>query len=82
MINPRAQPPASTHKPLANPPPAVQVGTPVLAIADGVVRAAACAHACTGAHVAHLFRWNSVVLELDDGRIVEYVHIAKVPIYS
>eukprot|EP00615_Pteridomonas_danica_P002951 CAMPEP_0114335536 /NCGR_PEP_ID=MMETSP0101-20121206/5120_1 /TAXON_ID=38822 ORGANISM="Pteridomonas danica, Strain PT" /NCGR_SAMPLE_ID=MMETSP0101 /ASSEMBLY_ACC=CAM_ASM_000211 /LENGTH=267 /DNA_ID=CAMNT_0001467187 /DNA_START=425 /DNA_END=1228 /DNA_ORIENTATION=- len=67
------------------------VGTPVLAVGNGIVvdiRQKCCV---SGIHVSHLFQWNAITLQLDvgnddDGRggaeennstsiIVEYVHI-------
>ena len=51
------------------------VGTPVLAVGDGVVRSLEQGRLGGGIHVASLFKWNSLMLALDDGNFVEYVHI-------
>jgi murein DD-endopeptidase MepM/ murein hydrolase activator NlpD len=51
------------------------VGTPVLAIADGTVRSLEQGRRGGGIHVTALYRWNSLMLELEDGRFAEYVHI-------
>ena len=53
------------------------VGTPVLALADGVVHALSLDEHEGNVHVSSLFKWNAVVLRLDDGAIVEYVHVAR-----
>ena len=53
------------------------VGTPALAIADGVVEAVDVANEGGGVHVSELFKWNSVSLRLDDGFYAEYVHLAS-----
>ncbi len=54
---------------------AAEVGTPVLAVGDGVVIALRQASKAWGIDVSLLFEWNSLTLELDGGRgIVEYVH--------
>jgi hypothetical protein len=62
------------------------VGTPVLAVADGVVVEAKDANTLTGIAVMNLFEWNSILIRLDEGRhsgqfngplFVEYVHIQK-----
>ena len=52
-------------------------GTPVLALGDGVVASADVKEAEGNVHVSSLFKWNAVVLKLDDGAIVEYVHVAR-----
>eukprot|EP00854_Cymbomonas_tetramitiformis_P003734 gene3734-4674_t len=51
------------------------VGTPILAIGSGKVAEVRQSHTVTGIHINNLFMWNSVMLELDDGAFVEYVHI-------
>jgi hypothetical protein len=51
------------------------VGTPVLAIAPAVVKSIEQGRRGGGIHVTALYRWNSLMLELDDGRFAEYVHI-------
>ena len=51
------------------------VGTEVLAVGSGVVLEARDSNKESGIDVANLFRWNSVMLQLDDGVFVEYVHI-------
>eukprot|EP00047_Mylnosiga_fluctuans_P016268 m.53227 g.53227 ORF g.53227 m.53227 type:complete len:356 (+) comp6455_c0_seq2:18-1085(+) len=54
---------------------ACPVGTPVLAVGAGVVRSVQDSNTCSGIHVANLFHWNSILIELDSGFFVEYVHI-------
>eukprot|EP00808_Paulinella_micropora_P019988 g5110.t1 len=55
---------------------ACPVGTPVLAMADGVVVDVKQTHQVSGIHVRNLFSWNSVTLRPDQtGGILEYVHI-------
>ena len=57
------------------------VGTPVVAVGDGIVVAVRQSSTARGIHAQNLFKWNSVMLRLadsDDGRgplYVEYVHI-------
>lgn len=51
------------------------VGTPVLAIDDGVVKEIQQQNVVSGIHVRNLFQWNSLMLQLDNGSFVEYVHI-------
>ncbi|KAJ1453674.1 hypothetical protein M885DRAFT_567284 [Pelagophyceae sp. CCMP2097] len=51
------------------------VGTPVLAVAAGSVLALEVAETRGGVHVSALFAWNRVALKLDDGAVVEYVHV-------
>ena len=51
------------------------VGTPVLAIAPATVKVIEQGRLGGGIHVTALYRWNSIMLELDDGRFAEYVHI-------
>ena len=51
------------------------VGTPVVAVADGVICSIKADCTVTGVHVSNLFDWNSVVLKTDSGHVVEYVHI-------
>lgn len=51
------------------------VGTDVLAIGPGLILETRDDNTDTGIDVANLFRWNSVMLQLDDGAYVEYVHI-------
>ena len=29
----------------------------------------------SGIHASNLYKWNSIMLKLDDGQFVEYVHI-------
>ena len=52
-------------------------GTDVLAIGPGVVRAVSCDETAGSVHVSALFAWNAVTLALDDGALVEYVHVAR-----
>ncbi|CAE8693617.1 unnamed protein product [Polarella glacialis] len=49
-------------------------GTPVLSIADGIVKEVAESHKCGGIHAANLAAWNSVTVILDCGFIVDYLH--------
>mmetsp|Transcript_31910 Transcript_31910/g.52646 ORF Transcript_31910/g.52646 Transcript_31910/m.52646 type:complete len:325 (+) Transcript_31910:289-1263(+) len=54
------------------------VGTPLLAVADGIVVDAIIGNSLTGIAVSNLFKWNSILLKLDnddDPLYVEYVHI-------
>jgi len=51
------------------------VGTPVLAIDDGLITSIKADCRVTGILVSNLFDWNSVVLQTDSGHVVEYVHI-------
>ncbi|CAM9611397.1 unnamed protein product [Choristocarpus tenellus] len=51
------------------------VGTPVLALAAGVVREVRQAVTAGGIHAQGLFDWNSVSVLQDDGLLAEYVHI-------
>jgi murein DD-endopeptidase MepM/ murein hydrolase activator NlpD len=52
-----------------------EVGTPVLAVGNGTVLEVRDQLRCTGPLAANLFHWNSVLLQLDSGSVVEYVHI-------
>lgn len=69
---------------------ACPVGTPLLAVGDGVVVEAKDTKSLTGIAVSNLFEWNSIILELDGKAsetqagtdsagplFVEYVHIQK-----
>lgn len=51
------------------------VGTPLLAIADGVVKEVRQQSKVSGIGVSNLYKWNSVTLQLADGALAEYVHI-------
>lgn len=51
------------------------VGTPIVAVASGVITSIQQTNTATGIHVSNLFKWNSITLELEDGIVVEYVHI-------
>eukprot|EP00012_Vannella_robusta_P002115 CAMPEP_0206184178 /NCGR_PEP_ID=MMETSP0166-20121206/1069_1 /ASSEMBLY_ACC=CAM_ASM_000260 /TAXON_ID=95228 /ORGANISM="Vannella robusta, Strain DIVA3 518/3/11/1/6" /LENGTH=322 /DNA_ID=CAMNT_0053599155 /DNA_START=301 /DNA_END=1266 /DNA_ORIENTATION=+ len=51
------------------------IGTPILAVADGEVVEIIQSNTVSGIHANNLFKWNSLVLKLDDGNFVEYVHI-------
>lgn len=51
------------------------VGTPVVAIGNGVVLHVETQHTASSIHVDFLFKWNRIVLALDDGAFAEYVHI-------
>jgi len=52
------------------------VGTPLLALAGGVIHSLQVAHSCSGCHVSNLFSWNSIMVRHDDGTFAEYVHIS------
>jgi len=51
------------------------VGTPVIAAGSGVVRSVEQEVLEGGILVPLLFRWNAIVIELDSGETVEYVHV-------
>ena len=51
------------------------VGSPVLAVGDGVVTEISQSNTVSGIHAKNLFTWNSMIVKLDDGNFVEYVHI-------
>lgn len=51
------------------------VGTPILAVAKGRVTDVQDGNVAGGIHVSLLYKWNSVSLELQDGSLVDYVHI-------
>jgi Peptidase family M23 len=59
------------------------VGTPLVAACDGVVVDVTVRHGLTGIAVSNLFRWNSILIRMDQGNpppdddplFVEYVHI-------
>ncbi|KAL3942380.1 MAG: hypothetical protein SGBAC_003412 [Bacillariaceae sp.] len=59
------------------------VGTPLLAAADGVVTEANDNNTLTGVAVSNLFSWNSIIIKVDeegearDPLYIEYVHIQK-----
>lgn len=56
------------------------VGTPLLAVADGVVVDLKTGNSLTGIGVSNLFAWNSILLKIDnenDPLYVEYVHIGS-----
>jgi murein DD-endopeptidase MepM/ murein hydrolase activator NlpD len=55
------------------------IGTPLLAVADGVIVDSQDKHTLTGVAVSNLFQWNSILLEIDceEPLLVEYVHISK-----
>lgn len=50
-------------------------GTLVVAVADGVVTSVQDSNTASGVHCRNLFLWNSLMLRLDAGGFVEYVHI-------
>ena len=54
---------------------ACEIGTPVVAVGDGTVRKLQQGNTASGIHVDNLFCWNSLILELDSGFFIEYVHI-------
>lgn len=51
------------------------VSTPILAVADGTVVEVKQDNVVSGIHASNLYKWNSIMLKLDDGQFVEYVHI-------
>jgi len=51
------------------------VGTPLVAVADGVVVRVQQTSSVSGIHTRNLFDFNAVTLRLLDGRAVDYVHI-------
>lgn len=59
------------------------IGTPLLAVADGVVMEATDNNTLTGVAVSNLFSWNSIIIKVDeeegtsDPLYIEYVHIQK-----
>mmetsp|Transcript_14478 Transcript_14478/g.17893 ORF Transcript_14478/g.17893 Transcript_14478/m.17893 type:complete len:198 (+) Transcript_14478:362-955(+) len=53
------------------------VGTPVVAIGDGVVTNVRDVNVVTGIHGSNLFKWNSVTVKMHDGNYAEYVHIQR-----
>ena len=53
------------------------VGTPVVAVANGTVHEIQQNNSVSGIHVNNLFLWNSIILKLEDGNYVEYVHIKQ-----
>ena len=55
-----------------------EVGTPIVAVGDGMVVEVQTSHRHGGIHASRLFAWNSLMLELDSGLVVEYVHIKGV----
>mmetsp|Transcript_31053 Transcript_31053/g.41039 ORF Transcript_31053/g.41039 Transcript_31053/m.41039 type:complete len:392 (+) Transcript_31053:207-1382(+) len=54
-----------------------EIGTPILAVGDGVVVDAEDHNSESGISVQNLFLWNSMTILLDSGVYVEYVHIKK-----
>ncbi len=54
---------------------ACAIGTVVLAGGDGTVHKVQHHNAASGISVGNLFFWNSVIIKLDSGPFVEYVHI-------
>jgi hypothetical protein len=60
-----------------------EVGTPVLAVGNGIVLHACDSNTLTGIATSNLFTWNSILIQLDeesnDGPLfVEYVHLRSV----
>jgi Peptidase family M23 len=53
------------------------VGTPLLALAPGIIHELRLGSSCTGCHVSNLFNWQSVMVAHDDGTFAEYVHISS-----
>jgi len=67
------------------------VGTPLIAVADGVVVETKDTNTLTGVAVSNLFKWNSIMIRLDEDSkqsrsngplFVEYVHIQKAAVNS
>ena len=54
------------------------VGTPLLALAPGVISLLRLGSSCSGCHVSNLFNWQSVMVAHRDGTFAEYVHISSV----
>jgi len=50
-------------------------GTPVLAVGDGVVVSTKDSEVDSGISASNYFKWNAIIIELDTGYFVEYVHI-------
>jgi hypothetical protein len=55
--------------------PCHAAGTRLLALGDGEVVDVRQSETVSGVHVSNLFKWNSLMLALDDGAFVEYVHL-------
>jgi hypothetical protein len=55
------------------------IGTPLLAVANGVVVDSQDKYTLTGVAVSNLFQWNSIILQIDceEPLFIEYVHISK-----
>lgn len=51
------------------------IGTPVLSIGEGTIKAIQQNETVTGISTNNLFKWNSIMIQLDSGYYVEYVHI-------
>eukprot|EP01090_Pellita_catalonica_P003181 TRINITY_DN12824_c0_g1_i3.p1 TRINITY_DN12824_c0_g1~~TRINITY_DN12824_c0_g1_i3.p1 ORF type:complete len:333 (+),score=36.46 TRINITY_DN12824_c0_g1_i3:110-1108(+) len=51
------------------------IGTEVLAIGAGTIVDVKDSNSASGIHVGNLFEWNSIMLRLESGAFVEYVHI-------
>ncbi|KAJ9466608.1 Glycyl-glycine endopeptidase ALE-1 [Diplonema papillatum] len=51
------------------------VGTPVVAVDDGVVAGVHVGNTASGVHVSALFKWNSLAVRLSSGALAEYVHL-------
>ena len=51
------------------------VDTPIYAVSDGIVVDIKQDNIVGGIHASNLYKWNSIMLKLDDGQYVEYVHI-------
>jgi len=51
------------------------IGTPVVAIANGKIREVRDQETAGGIHVSSLYRWNSISINLEDGGLLDYVHI-------
>jgi len=54
---------------------ACNVGTSVVSVGDGEVVEVKDENSVGGIHVRNLFLWNSMIIKMDDGIFVEYVHI-------
>jgi len=51
------------------------VGTPIVAVGDGVIKKVVDRNVLSGIKIDNLFTWNEVCLELDNGLLVDYIHI-------
>jgi len=50
-------------------------GTPIVAVGDGVIKEVVDHNMLSGIKIDNLFTWNEICLQLDNGLLVDYVHI-------